>query len=152
MEIILLEKVANLGRLGQQVKVKNGYARNFLLPKGKAVSATVANIKKFEERRAELEKAEALVRGQAEARAKKLDGVVLQILVKAGEEGKLFGSVGIKDLVDAFAKQNIEVHKHEIHLPEGPLRQVGEHAVAMEFHSDVKFNVQVVLVAEEVAH
>lgn len=148
MEVILLEKIHNLGDLGEQVKVKSGYARNFLLPQSKAVTATAANVKKFEARRAELEKAAAEIRAKAEARAKSLQNIVLAISAKAGDEGKLFGSIGTKDLADAFAAVGAEVHKSEIHLPNGPMRQVGEYEVNIQLHSDVSLDVKVVISSE----
>lgn len=148
MEVILLEKIHNLGDLGDQVKVKSGYARNFLLPQSKAVTATENNVKKFEARRAELEKAAADIRAKAQARAKSLESIVLAISAKAGDEGKLFGSIGTKDLVDAFAAAGAEVHKSEIHLPNGPMRQIGEYDVNIQLHSDVSFDVKVIISSE----
>ena len=149
MEVILLEKIRNLGALGEKVKVKSGYGRNFLVPQGKAVYATVTNIAKFEERRKELEKIAAEKKQAAEARMQKLTDIgVITIAAKAGEEGKLFGSLGTRDLADAITKAGIEVLKSEIHLPMGVLRQVGEYNIEVEFHSDVMAVVKINIVAE----
>lgn len=149
MEIILLEKIRNLGALGDTVKVKAGYGRNFLIPQGKAVSATVANKAKFEARRAELEKVAAEGIKAAEARKQTLAALgVITISVKAGEEGKLFGSIGTRDLAAAIVKAGVEVNKSEIHLPSGVLRQAGEYNIEVEFHSDVVTVVKFNLVAE----
>ena len=127
MDVILLEKVANLGSLGDKVKVKAGYGRNFLLPYGKAVAATADNLKAFEERRAELEKAAAEKLSAAQARGEALEGASVTITSKAGEEGKLFGSIGVRDIADAITATGTDVEKSEVRLPEGPLRVVGEY-------------------------
>ncbi len=145
MEVILLEKVRKLGALGDRVKVKSGYGRNFLIPQGKAVYATKDNLAKFEVRRAELEKAAAEGIKAAEARkAAVLALGVITLSVKAGDEGKLFGSIGTRDLAQAITDAGVEVCKSEIHLPSGVLRQIGEYDIEVEFHSDVvtgvKFN------------
>lgn len=145
MEVILLEKVRNLGALGDVVKVKAGYGRNFLIPHGKAVSATAVNKAKFEARRAELEKVAAEGIKAAETRKQAVLALgVITLNVKAGEEGKLFGSIGTRDLAAAITKAGVEVCKSEIHLPSGVLRQAGQYDIEVEFHSDVvavvKFN------------
>ena len=149
MEIILLEKVENVGVMGDRVRVKSGYARNFLIPQGKATLATAANIAKFEARRAELEAKAAAELGVAQARAKKLTGLVLKIAMQAGAEGKLFGSVGTVDIAAAVSKQAAEVERSEVRLPDGPLRVAGEHDVSLHLHSDVDVIIKVVIEAEE---
>ncbi|MDX1755826.1 MAG: 50S ribosomal protein L9 [Marinobacter sp.] len=148
MEVILLEKVANLGSLGDKVKVKAGYGRNFLLPYGKAVAATEDNLKAFEERRAELEKAAAEKLSAAQARAEALEGASFTITSKAGEEGKLFGSIGVRDIADAITTGGTEVEKSEVRLPEGPIRVVGEYDIELQLHSDVTVEVKLTVVAE----
>ena len=148
MEVILLEKVANLGSLGDKVKVKAGYGRNFLLPYGKAVAATEDNLKAFEERRAELEKAAADKLAAAQARAEKLEGQSFTISSKAGEEGKLFGSIGVRDIADAITAGGTEVEKSEVRLPEGPIRVTGEYEIELQLHSDVEVSVKLAVVAE----
>ncbi|MCC8464607.1 MULTISPECIES: 50S ribosomal protein L9 [Photorhabdus] len=147
MQIILLDKVANLGSLGDQVNVKPGYARNYLVPQGKAVPATKKNIEFFEARRAELEANLANVLAIAEARAEKINALgSVTIASKAGDEGKLFGSVGTRDIADAVIAAGVEVSKSEVRLPNGVLRTIGEHEVNFQVHSDVfaKLNVNVV--------
>lgn len=149
MEVILLEKVRNLGALGDKVKVKSGYGRNFLVPKGKAVYATKDNTAKFEARRAELEKAAAEHFQAAEARKATL--VALQsvtITSKAGDEGKLFGSISTRDIAEAITNAGVEVCKSEIHLPMGALRQVGEYDLEIELHSDVMAVVKIIVASE----
>lgn len=149
MEVILLEKIRNLGILGEIVKVKPGYGRNFLIPQGKAVSATTANKAKFEARRAELEKIAAEGIKAAEARKQAVTALgTIKLSVKAGEEGKLFGSIGTRDLATAITEKGVEVCKSEIHLPSGVLRQTGEYDIEVEFHSDVVALVKFALVAE----
>ncbi|WP_018404829.1 50S ribosomal protein L9 [Marinobacter gelidimuriae] len=148
MEVILLEKVANLGALGDKVNVKSGYGRNFLLPYGKAVPATEANLNAFEERRAELEKAATEKLAVAQARAEKLEGASFTISSKAGNEGKLFGSIGARDVADAITASGTDVEKSEVLLPEGPLRAVGEYEVELKLHSDVYITVKLAVVAE----
>ena len=148
MEVILLEKVANLGTLGDKVNVKSGYGRNFLLPYGKAVPATEANLKAFEERRAELEKAAAEKLAVAQARAEKLEAASFTISSKAGDEGKLFGSIGVRDVAEAITAAGTDVEKSEVLLPEGPLRAVGEYEVELKLHSDVYVTVKLAVVAE----
>lgn len=137
MEIILLEKIDNVGAIGDRVKVKSGYARNYLIPQGKATLATPENIAKFEARRAEIEqKAEAELT-LAQQRAKALEGLTLRIEAQAGPEGRLFGSVGTSDIVDACAALGVEIERSEVRLPHGPLRTVGQHEVDFHLHSDV---------------
>lgn len=153
MEVILLERVRNLGALGDVVNVKAGYGRNFLIPGGKAVSATAANKAKFEARRAELEKTAAAGIKAAEARKEALLALgAITLNVKAGEEGKLFGSIGTRDLAAAITHAGVEVSKSEIHLPSGVLRQTGEYDIEVEFHSDVVVVTRFNLVAEGEKH
>ena len=150
MEIILLDKIANLGSLGDQVSVKSGYARNFLFPQGKAVPATDANVKAFEERRAELEAKIAADLAAAEQRAEKvnaLDPVVISS--KAGDEGKLFGSIGTKDIADAVTAAGVEVQKSEVLLPNGTLRETGEYDIELHLHADVFATVKLQVVAAD---
>ncbi len=149
MEVILLEKVGKLGGLGDQVTVKAGFGRNFLLPYGKAVMATEANIAEFEARRAELEAQAAEIKAAAEARAADLEEIELSIAAKAGDEGKLFGSIGTRDLAEAISSAGIDVAKSEVRLPEGPIRTVGEFDVAIQLHSDVTTSVHVIVTAED---
>lgn len=148
MEVILLEKVANLGSLGDKVKVKSGYGRNFLLPYGKAAPATEANLKAFEERRAELEKVAADKLSAAQTRAETLEGVSFTVTSKAGDEGKLFGSIGVRDIADVITAAGMEVEKSEVRLPEGPLRATGEYEIELHLHSDVEVIVKLAVVAE----
>lgn len=148
MDVILLEKVENLGNLGDKVKVRPGYGRNFLIPKGKAKPATAENIKLFEERRAELEKAAAESVAAAEARKAQLEGLTVTINAKAGEEGKLFGSVGTTDIAEAITQAGVAVERHEIRLPEGALRAVGEYEIELHLHTDVNASVKVVVAPE----
>ncbi len=148
MDVILLEKVRNLGALGEQVKVRAGYGRNFLIPRGKAVMATVDNIAKFEARRAELEKAAADELVAAQARAAKLAGLgSVTIGHNAGDEGKLFGSVGTQDIADAIKQAGIEVKRQEISMPEGVIRQVGEYEIDVNLHTDVTQAIKVNVIA-----
>jgi large subunit ribosomal protein L9 len=149
MEIILLQKVDNVGGIGDLVRVKSGYARNYLIPQGKATLATAENKAKFELRRAELEAKAAAELAAAQARAKKLDGLVIKLEMQAGTEGKLFGSVGTVDIAEAINKQGIEIERSEIRLPDGPLRSVGEHKVALHLHTDVNVEVTVAIEAAE---
>jgi large subunit ribosomal protein L9 len=149
MEIILLQKVANLGNIGDRVKVKSGYGRNFLLPKGKATLATPENIAKFEARRAEFEKTARAELDSAQARAKKLEGFKLTLTAKAGGEGKLFGSVGTSDIADGVKKAGDDVERSEVRLPNGPIRIAGEHTVQIHLHTDVTVDLPVVIVGEE---
>jgi large subunit ribosomal protein L9 len=148
MQIILMEKVVNLGGLGDVVKVKDGFARNFLIPQGKAKRATAANLKEFEKRRADLEKKanEQLVGSQE--RAAKLEGMKVEIAQKAGVDGRLFGSVTNADIAEALGKQGFEVKKAEIRMPQGPLKQIGEFPITIQLHSDVLANIAVQVVPE----
>lgn len=148
MEIILLEKVRNLGNLGDQVNVKSGYGRNFLLPQGKAVIANAANKAAFETRRAELEKNQRATLEQAKARAAKLEGLTVQITGKVGEEGRLFGSVGTADIAEAVAKLGFELDRSEIHLPAGPLKQVGDFDIPVSLHAEVNVKIIVSVIGE----
>ncbi|MEO1963415.1 MAG: 50S ribosomal protein L9 [Cycloclasticus sp.] len=148
MNIILLEKVANLGNLGDQVSVKAGYGRNFLIPGGKAVLATADRIAEFEGRRADLEKAAAERLAQAQTRAEAIEKLSLSITHQAGEEGKLFGSVGLPDIIKACADEGVEIEKQEIKMPEGSLRQTGEFEVAIHLHTDVVASLKLAIVAE----
>jgi large subunit ribosomal protein L9 len=148
MDVILLEKVDNLGNLGDKVAVRPGYGRNFLIPTGRAVAATPANLKAFEARRAELEKQAAERLAQAQARAERLDGLAVTIRHRAGEEGKLFGSVGTSDIAAAVEALGIEVERSEIRLPQGALRTTGEHDVTVHLHSDVNCALKVTVVGE----
>jgi large subunit ribosomal protein L9 len=149
MEVILLEKIRRLGDLGDKVKVKPGFGRNFLIPEGKAVPATPENIAKFEARRAELEKAQSDALATATARAEKLNALTLTIRRKAGDEGKLFGSVSTGDIAEAAVAAGVELHKHEVRLPEGPFRAVGQYEVSVNLHADVDANVKLNIEAEE---
>jgi large subunit ribosomal protein L9 len=143
MQIILLEKVANVGNLGDVVKVKDGFARNFLIPQGKAKRATPENLKMLEEKRAELERAAADKLAAAQAAAQKLEGLTVQITQKAGVDGRLFGSVGTVDIVEALKAHGIAVEKSAIRLPSGPLKHVGDHPVTVQLHTDVTAHVTV---------
>jgi len=149
MDVILLTKVANLGNIGDRVKVKSGYGRNFLLPKGKATLATPDNVKKFEARRAELEKVARDQFKDAESRAAALKDFKLEITAKAGTEGKLFGSIGTSDIAEACTKAGHKLARAEVRLPTGPLRTVGEHMVALHLHTDIDVQLPVVITAED---
>ena len=149
MEVILLQKVANLGSIGDRVKVKSGYGRNFLLPSGKATVATSANIAKFEVIRADLEKKAAAELTSATARAESLKEFRLELKAKAGNEGKLFGSVGTADIADALSAAGHAVERAEVRLPEGHIRMVGEHAVTVHLHADVDVQITVAIAAED---
>jgi len=149
MEIILLQKVDNVGGIGDLVRVKSGYARNYLIPQGKATLATAENKAKFELRRAELEAKAAEELAAAQARAKKLEGLVLKIEMQAGAEGKLFGSVGTVDIAEEIGKRGVEVERSEIRLPDGPLRVVGDHQIELHLHADVNVEIKVVIEAAE---
>lgn len=148
MQVILLEKIINLGNLGDMVTVKPGYARNYLVPKGLATVATEENIKVFEERRQELEKASADKLQAAKARANELEGQSVEIAGRASDEGKLFGSVGVIEIADAFSAKGLELTKSEIQLPEGPIKMIGDYEVAVSVHPEVSFNVNVTVVPE----
>ena len=148
MEVILLERVANLGNLGDRVKVRSGYGRNFLVPSKKAVPANEANIAEFESRRAELEKAAAEVLATAQTRADAIAAVgTITIKANAGDEGKLFGSIGVTDIVDALAAAGVEVERREVSLPEA-IHNIGEYEVSFQLHSDVAQNIQLIVEAE----
>lgn len=147
MEVILLEKITNLGNLGDKVSVKGGYARNFLLPKGKATVATPTNVAAFEARRAELEKQAADKRAEAETRAAQLNELEITITATAGDEGKLFGSIGTHDIADALTASGVPVAKSEVRLPNGTIRQTGEYDVALHLHTDVEASVRLIVVA-----
>jgi large subunit ribosomal protein L9 len=149
MDVILLTKVANLGNIGDRVKVKSGYGRNFLLPKGKATLATPDNVKKFEARRAELEKVARDQFQDAESRAAAFKDFKLQITAKAGTEGKLFGSIGTADIAEACTKAGYKLARAEVRLPTGPLRTVGDHMITLHLHTDIDVQLPVVITAEE---
>lgn len=148
MEVILLEKVANLGNLGDKVSIKPGYGRNFLIPQGKAVAATAKKIAEFEARRAELEKAAAEKLMAAQSRAQDLAKLTVVIAHKAGEEGRLFGSVGTQTIADAITAAGVEVQKHEVRLPHGVIRHLGDYAIDLHLHTDVVATVSVKVAAE----
>ncbi|MCB1825257.1 MAG: 50S ribosomal protein L9 [Candidatus Competibacteraceae bacterium] len=148
MEIILLEKITNLGGLGDRIKVKPGYARNFLIPKGKATEATPANLARFEARRAELERVAAELLAKAKARAEQLAELIVTLSVKTGGEGRLFGSVGAADIANAVSAAGIELQKHEIRLSTGSIRQIGEYDVDLLLHPEVKTQIRVNIIAE----
>jgi len=149
MQVILLEKIRNLGELGDCVDVANGYGRNYLLPQGKAVPATKENLEKFEARRAELEAKAAEVLAAAQARAEKINELTVTIEAYAGDEGKLFGSVGTRDIAEAATKAGVELNKSEVRLPHGALRQTGEYEIECHLHSDVTATLKLNIVAEE---
>lgn len=148
MEVILLEKIENLGAMGDRVKVKPGYGRNFLIPQGKAAPATAENIAAFEARRAELEKVAVEALAEAQARGDRLAGMTVMLKARAGEEGKLFGSVGTTDIAHAISEAGVDVERHEIRLPEGAFRQTGEYEVQLHLHTDVNVSVKLVIEAE----
>jgi large subunit ribosomal protein L9 len=149
MEVILLDTVENLGGIGDKVNVKPGYARNYLLPQGKATRATAENIAEFEARRAELEAKAAAVIAEAQARAEKINGLKLLIRAKVGSEGKLFGSVGTVDIAEAAEAAGVTIERSELRLAEGPLRMIGEHEVEVHLHSEVSVPIVVTIEAEE---
>jgi large subunit ribosomal protein L9 len=149
MEVILLEKVSNLGNIGDRVKVRSGFGRNYLLPQGKATLATPANVAKFEARRAELERLSHEQLASAQQRAAGLKDFRLTIAAKAGTEGKLFGSIGTSDIAEACTRAGHEVARSEVRLPNGPLRSVGEHVVDLHLHADVNVPLPVTIVVEE---
>ena len=148
MEIILLEKIAKLGNLGDKVTVKPGYGRNFLIPKGKAVRASAAKLAEFEQHRAELEKKAAEEFAAAQARAEALAKLNVKITQKAGEEGRLYGSVGTKDIADAVTAAGVDVRKNEVRLPTGPLRQIGDYEIKLHVHADLDAIVKLKIAAE----
>jgi large subunit ribosomal protein L9 len=149
MQVILMEKVGKLGNLGDVVKVKDGYARNFLIPQGKAKRATDANLKAFESRRGELEKAQQAQLAEAQERGGKLEGFMLQITQKAGVDGRLFGSVTNYDIVEALLKQGHEVERAQIRMPQGPLKQVGDYPIQIALHTDVAVTITVSVLGEQ---
>lgn len=148
MEVILLDKVGKLGNIGDKVTVKSGYGRNFLLPQGKAVAANEKNIADFEARRATLEAAAAAKKAEAESRAAKLAELTVTIAANAGDEGRLFGSIGTRDIADAITAAGVEVTKAEVRLPEGALRETGEFDIDVQLHSEVTQTIKLVVVAE----
>jgi large subunit ribosomal protein L9 len=148
MEVILLDKVENLGNLGDRVKVRPGYARNYLFPKGKAKFATPENIAEFEARRAELEQTAAQAQAEAEARRELLDGLTVTVPAKAGTEGKLFGSIGPQDIVEALQAEGHEIEKREVIMPTGTLRQTGEYEIHLHLYTNVKATIRVAVVPE----
>ncbi len=148
MEVILLEKIANLGNLGDKVVIKSGYGRNYLIPYGKAVAATANKIAEFEARRAELEKAAAEKLSSAQTRANALGKLQVVITHKAGDEGKLFGSVGTQNIADAITEAGVSVEKHEIRLPQGVIRQIGEYQIDIHCHTDVVVKMPIKIAAE----
>jgi len=148
MQVILLEKVANLGNLGEVVKVKDGFARNFLIPQGKAKRATEANLKAFESRRTELEQAQSDTLAKSQERGAKLDGLTLQIVQKAGVDGRLFGSVTNYDIVEALKAQGHDVERSMIRMPAGPIKQVGDYHLQIQLHTDVVVTVNVSVLGE----
>jgi large subunit ribosomal protein L9 len=148
MEIILLEKIENLGSMGDKVNVKPGYGRNYLVPQGKAKAATAENIAEFEARRADLEKAAAEALAAAEARRDQIDGKSVEIVAKAGDEGKLFGSIGTAVIADAVKAAGVEIERNEVRLPEGAYRQIGEYDVILHLHTDVNATIKLIVSAE----
>jgi large subunit ribosomal protein L9 len=149
MQVILLERVVNLGQLGEIVKVKPGYARNYLIPNGKAKRATEANVAEFEQRRAELEQAQNKILTVAQAHAAKLEGLLIQIVQKAGVDGRLFGSVTNYDISEALKAQGHDVAKAAVRLPHGPLKHVGDYEITLDLHSDAKAHIKVSVLAEQ---
>ena len=151
MDVILLEKVDNLGVIGDRVKVRSGYGRNFLLPRGKATLATPVNIAVFETRRAELEAKQANELSAAQLRAASVSTLAIRLAAKAGTEGKLYGSLGTADIAEACTAAGVAVRRSEVRLPDGPIRTLGEHSIELHFHSDVNAMIRVSVVAEEAA-
>lgn len=149
MQVILMEKVANLGNLGDVVKVKDGFARNFLIPQGKAKRATQENLKHFEAKRAELEKAAGEQLKKAQEQGAKLEGLMLQVTQKAGPDGRLFGSVTNYDIVESLEKQGHKVERAQIRMPQGPLKQVGDYPIQVALHTDVAVTVTVSVLGEQ---
>jgi large subunit ribosomal protein L9 len=148
MKVILLDKVENLGNLGDLVSVKPGYGRNYLIPSGRAAPATAENIRVFEQRRAELERAATEALARAQARAERLNGMTISVARKAGEEGRLFGSVGNVDVAEALTAAGIEVKKQEVRMPEGPIRQIGSYEIQLHLHPEVNVTVKVEVIPE----
>lgn len=149
MQVILLQRVVNLGKLGETVDVKAGYGRNYLIPQGKALPATEANLAKFEARRAELEALEAEELLAANARAEALADVNVIMRAKSGDEGKLFGSIGARDIADALTKSGLEVDRSEVKMPEGAFRQIGEYKVTIQLHHDISTDILVTILSED---
>lgn len=149
MQVILMEKVTNVGQLGDVVKVRNGYARNFLIPQGKAKRATAANMAEFEARRVEIEAAEKARLADAQARGEKLAGLTVQIVQKAGVDGKLFGSVTNADIVTALAAQGFDIEKAQVRMPTGHLKQIGDHHISIALHTDVLVDITVAVLGEQ---
>jgi large subunit ribosomal protein L9 len=148
MEVILLEKIKNLGALGTKVSVKSGYGRNFLIPQGKAVPATVRNVAEFEARRAELERKASEAQAAAQLRADRISALAVVIAAKAGDEGKLFGSVGTRDIAEAVSKLGEAVDKSEVRLPNGALRNTGDFDIDLQLHDEVTVTIKVTVVSE----
>jgi large subunit ribosomal protein L9 len=151
MDVILLEKVDNLGVIGDRVKVRSGYGRNFLIPRGKATLATPVNIAVFETRRAELEAKQANELSAAQLRAASVSTLAIRLAAKAGTEGKLYGSLGTADIAEACTAAGVAMRRSEVRLPDGPIRTLGEHSIELHFHSDVNAMIRVSVVAEEAA-
>jgi large subunit ribosomal protein L9 len=149
MEIILLEQVVNLGRLGDLVNVKEGYARNYLIPQGKAQRATKENLAEFEQKRAELEAQQAKILSDAQTKFEKIDGASIEIMQKAGVDGRLFGSVTHYDIADALNVQGYEINKNQIQMPTGPLKQIGEASISVSLHAEVVATITVTLTPEQ---
>ncbi|MBD3648412.1 MAG: 50S ribosomal protein L9 [Pseudomonadales bacterium] len=149
MEVILLEDIANLGELGDKVSVKSGYGRNFLIPQHKAVPATKENIEEFEARRAELQRVAEEKLAEAQKRAEQVNALDITLTVKAGDEGKLFGSVTVRDITDAAAARGVEIDNSEILLPEGPIRQLGEYEIDVRLHPEVEAVIKLGIIAEQ---
>jgi len=149
VDVILLKKVGHLGELGEKVSVRSGYGRNYLIPSGYAVPATEANLKAFEERRAQLEKEAAEGLAAAESRREKLEGLTVTVTRKAGDEGRLFGSVGTQDIAAAVQEMGIALQRQEVRLPEGPFRVAGEYEVVLHLHAEVDATIQLEVIAEE---
>ncbi len=149
MDIILLDRIAGLGELGEKVSVKSGYARNFLIPKGKATEATPAKVAEFEARRAELEKQQAERLAASEARAQQLNGKVLTIFAKSGDEGKLFGSVGTQQVASAAEQQGLELDRQEVLMPNGTIRELGEYPISLKLYGDISAEILVRVVEVE---
>lgn len=149
MQVILLQRIVNLGKLGETVDVKSGYGRNYLIPQGKALPATEANIAKFEARRAELEAQEAKELSEAQKRADALTDVNVIMRAKSGDEGKLFGSIGTRDIAEALTKSGLAVDRAEVKLPEGAFRQIGEYTVTIQLHHDITANILVSILPED---
>lgn len=148
MQVILMERLGHLGNLGDVVKVKDGYARNYLIPQGKAKRATEANLKAFETLRGELERAQAEGLAKAQVRATQLEGLTLQVVRKAGVDGRLFGSVTNHDVIEALKAQGVEVERSEVRMPQGPLKHVGDHSIEIALHSDIVATITVSVLGE----